>query len=192
MFLKIPKDSKEKKKIFIIFLIILVILFLLLYLFVFRNKEEDTTQNTDKSTSSETEDDTLTPEEELANLGGDDTETSSLGESTTMSIINPEGETFSMSQARMWQAEFEDIEIDESLTAVCHWKFYMNEYNEEVLYQEMENKSVISKSNPKGCTFTSTFIDVRGELRVVLSVDIKNSYGEILESYTAERSYTVL
>ena len=37
-----------------------------------------------------------------------------------------------------------------------------------------------------------TFINSKGKLRVKLTADIKNSYGEILETFTAERKYTVL
>lgn len=131
--------------------------------------------------------DNSTPEYVLEQLEGAKT----IGSDVKMTIIGPEEETFSQGQARMWQAKLEGIETEKGLSATCHWEFFLNEYSEEVLYEEMDNRSGVSKEDPTLCGFTSTFIENRGKLRVKLTAEIKNSYRETLDTFTAEREYTV-
>ncbi len=84
-----------------------------------------------------------------------------------------------------------DIENASSFGVNCHWKFYINENNEEVLYKEMENRSGVSKEDPEICGFTSTFIDKVGKLRVVLDAEVVKNSDEVLESFIAEKEYIV-
>jgi hypothetical protein len=54
----------------------------------------------------------------------------------------------------------------------------------------MENRSGLTKENSEVCAFTSTFIDRVGKLRVVLEAEVVH-YDEIVDTFTAEREYTV-
>jgi preprotein translocase subunit SecF len=181
------KEKKDKKRYIII--VLLLLLFISVYFFFLREKSNKDINISDKNTQQIEEDqDSLTPEEVLEQLEG----AKDIGSEVKMSITSPEEETFSQGQARMWEAELDGIETEKGLSATCHWEFYLNEYNEEVLYEEMENRSGVSREDPTLCGFTSTFINSKGKLRVKLTADIKNSYGEILETFTAERKYTVL
>lgn len=180
-------DKKNKKTYIIVAIMATLLLSLSTYLFL--NKKGDKKQENLDDTSEQTEtQETLSPEEVLENLA----EPTSLNGNITMTIVSPEEENFEKGQARMWQAQLDGIEAGESFKATCHWQFYLNENNEEIPYEEMENSSIVEKEDPTLCGFTSTFINNRGKLRVKLTADIRNSYGEILETFTAERSYTVL
>ena len=108
-----------------------------------------------------------------------------------LTIIGPEGEDFSSSQARMYKAKLENNYDYTGKFANCNWKYYLNEYSDEVFYKEQENRSVLREESQEICGFTSTFIDKRGKLRVVLTVDIVDNNQEALETLTAEREYTV-
>jgi len=178
---------KDKKLQILLLVLLLLLLTYSIYLIFFKKDTPNVVNNQRVENVEDMTDDTLTPEEVLELLERDD----NLGEDVQMSIIGPEGKIFSQGQARMWEAELENIESDDSFGVNCHWKFYLNENNEEVLYKEMENRSGVSKEDPTLCGFTSTFIDRIGKLRVVLNAEIVNYSQEVLETYTAEREYTV-
>jgi len=109
----------------------------------------------------------------------------------SLEIIGPEGETIFPAQARMYNAFIKGNAKYQIAQISCHWKFYLNEYNDEVLFEEMENKSVLSEGEKEICGFTDTFINKIGKLRVELTADLSTLAGDPLESLTAERSYTV-
>lgn len=73
----------------------------------------------------------------------------------------------------------------------CNWSFYLNQNNDEELYKIMENKSILSGESDKICGFTSTFIEAKGTLRVVLTVTLHNAVNENLETVSAERIFYV-
>jgi hypothetical protein len=173
------EENKEKNTRYILILVALLLLTALsIYLF-FTKKELD--ENSIGGNSEQAEE-VLDQTEEGTSVGSE----------ILMSIISPEGESFEKGQARMWEAQLDGIEADKSFKATCHWQFYLNENNEETLYEEMENSSIVEKEDPTLCGFTSTFIESRGKLRVKLTAEIRNGYGEILEMLSAERNYTVL
>ncbi len=179
---------KDKKMLLVILVTISLILILISY-FVFFKEEKET--NTDSSSSTvEQNSEELTPEQVLENMDKE-TVTDSIGENVTLTIVSPEGDAFDQGQARLWRAEFAGIETGASFKAKCHWDFYLNEYAEETLYEQMDNSSISSIESTKACGFTSTFIDSRGKLRVVLTAEVTNSYGKAIATYTAERNYTV-
>ena len=183
------KENKELKKLLLILLLLLLLGYGIYAIFI----KEDTselvdTQNTQTTDTEDNQDGTLTPEEVIEQLEGEST----LEGDIVMSIVSPEEETFIPNQARLWEAELKGIENDISFAVNCHWKFYINENNEEVLYKEMENKSSLTKENPEVCAFTSSFIDRVGKLRVVLEAEVVKSGNEVVDTFTAEREYTVL
>jgi hypothetical protein len=107
-------------------------------------------------------------------------------------IVGPEGEVFEKSQARMWKAEIRNVSSSTGLRAVCNWRFYLNENNDEVLYREQETKTIVSKNKDNWCGFTSTFIEKRGVLRAEVTVSLMEVMQDtILESLVAERDYLV-
>lgn len=170
------KKKKNSKMYLIITILIALILVVLIYLFINRKNNEVPIDNMDE----EIEDILEEPEQE-----------ETLMEDLTMKIVSPEEETFEKGQARMWKAQLDGMKKDTSFRAKCHWEFYLNEYNEETLYETMENSSIVFAKDPGLCGFTSTFIESRGKLRVKLTAEIQNAYGEPLEIFTAERNYTV-
>lgn len=190
------KENKESNKLLIILLFLLLLLLLgygIYSLFIKKDTSEVNvvdSQNTETidSDSEDNQDGTLTPEEVIGQLEGEST----LEGDIVMSIISPEEKTFVPNQARLWKAELQGIENDVSFAVNCHWKFYINENNEEVLYKEMDNRSGLTKENPEICGFTSTFIDKVGKLRVVLQAEVVKSGNEVVDTFTAEREYTVL
>lgn len=186
-------DSKSEKKDRKWLLILLLLLLLLIFgLFFYRArlgapKEVEAPQLNEEQIAEDGNESDLSPEDVLKSFEQDD----SLGSNVELSIVSPEEDTFMPGQARLWRGEFANIETEDSFRADCHWKFYLNQNNEEVLYKEMENASGVSKQNPKVCGFTSTFIESRGVLRAELNIKVKNNSGETLENYQAERKYTV-
>jgi hypothetical protein len=180
------KENKELKKLLLILLLLLLLGYGIYAIFI----KEDTSEvvNTQTTETEDNQDGTLTPEEVIEQLEGEST----LEGDIVMSIVSPEEETFIPNQARLWKAELQGIENDISFAVNCHWKFYLNENNEEVLYKEMENRSGLSKENPQVCAFTSSFIDRVGKLRVVLEAEVVKSGNEVVDTFTAEREYTVL
>lgn len=107
-----------------------------------------------------------------------------------LEIISPEEETFIPRQARMYNALISG-NGKYATTANCHWDFYLNENNQETLYKQMDNTAIVSGESKEICGFTSTFIESRGELRVVLTVTIYNAVNPNLETISAERKYIV-
>jgi hypothetical protein len=184
-------DNKKLKKLLLLLLLLLLLGYGIYAIFIKKDTSEtvnnqSTETSQDESNNGDDEDGTLTPEEVIEQLEGEST----LEGDIVMSIISPEGDTFIPSQARLWKAKLDGIENDVSFAVNCHWKFYLNENNEEVLYKEMENRSGLTKENPEVCAFTSTFIDRVGKLRVVLEAEVVH-YDEIVDTFTAEREYTV-
>lgn len=178
----------QKKYIAIIAAVLLVGLIIFI-IFKEKNRTEDTDISTIQKTEINVEDsDELTPEEVLEMYE----EPTSISSDLSVEIISPEEDTFVMSQARMWEGKIIGYEEDKALKAVCTWSFYLNEYNEEVLYKTQENWGYISKNDTEICGFTSTFIDRRGELRVVLDVEVQNAYGDVLDTLEVERELEVL
>lgn len=169
----------KNKKLIALIIGLLILILIVFFGYKLLNKEKDTTS---EASIEQTED---LEEEEIEEVP------TSLGENVNMRLVSPEGESFEKGQARMWRAELEGIEKEKGFRATCHWEFFLNENNDEVLYQEMDNSSIVSKEDPKLCGFTSTFIEKRGKLRAKLTAEIKNAYGEVIETFTAERSYTV-
>lgn len=175
--------EKDKNKIIYILIIIVILILIILGIYkVIQNREAE---NITTEEATEENSDTLTPEEVLEQMEED--ETVILSDSAKVSIISPEGESFSIGQARMWEAEFVGIEKG-SFRATCHWEFYMN----DELYKTMDNTSYTSLEDPTACGFTSTFIDVYGTLKVKLNIEAKNMYNDILGTYNTEREYSVL
>ncbi len=182
-------EKRNPKNLLLLLLLLLLLGYGIYAIFIKKDSSELVdNQNTQEIDSEDNGDDTLTPEEVIQQLEGE----SALEGDIVMSIISPEEETFEPRQARFWKAKLDGIENDVSFAVNCHWKFYMNENNEEVLYKEMENRSGLSKEDPEICGFTSTFIDRVGKLRVVLEAEVVKSGGEIVDTFSAEREYTVL
>jgi hypothetical protein len=182
-------DNKKLKKLLLLLLLLLLLGYGIYAIFIKKDTSgtvNDQNEDTIESDSEGNEDAPLTPEEVIEQLEGEST----LEGDIKMSIISPEGDTFIPSQARLWKAKLDGIENDVSFAVNCHWKFYLNENNEEVLYKEMENRSGLTKENSEVCAFTSTFIDRVGKLRVVLEAEVVH-YDEIVDTFTAEREYTV-
>jgi hypothetical protein len=177
-------DNKKLKKLLLLLLLLLLLGYGIYAIFIEKNISE--TVNDQNSNTIDNEDAPLTPEEVIEQLEGEST----LEGDIVMSIISPEGDTFIPNQARLWKAKLDGIENDVSFAVNCHWKFYLNENNEEVLYKEMENRSGLTKENSEVCAFTSTFIDRVGKLRVVLEAEVVNG-DDIVNTFTAEREYTV-
>ena len=183
------KENKETKKLLLILLLLLLLGYGIYAIFIKKDTSELVdTQDTQTTETEDNQDGTLTPEEVIGQLEGEST----LEGDIVMSIVSPEEKTFIPNQARLWKAELKGIENDVSFAVNCHWKFYINENNEEVLYKEMENRSGLTKENPEICGVTSTFIDRVGKLRVVLQAEVVKSGNEIVDTFTAEREYTVL
>jgi hypothetical protein len=185
-------ENKNTKKLLVLLLLLLLLGSAIYAIFIKKDTSElvdpQNTQTIDNENNNEDDQDaTLTPEEVIEQLEGEST----LEGDIVMSIISPEEETFVPEQARLWKAELKEIENDVSFAVNCHWKFYINENNEEVLYKEMENRSGLSKEDPEVCGFTSTFIDRVGKLRVVLEAEVVKSGGKVVDTFTAEREYTV-
>lgn len=171
-------------------MLILLLLLLLGYgiytLFVKKDQTNIENNGSTQNTQS-TDDETLTPEETIGQLEGN----FSLEGGMTMTIVSPEEEIFQPNQARLWKAKINGIENDVSFSVNCHWKFYLNENNEEVLYREMENRSGLSSEKTEICAFTSTFIDRVGKLRVLLEAEVVKGSNEIVDIFVAEKEYTV-
>ncbi len=172
--------------------IILLILLVSGYLF-FIKKDSSKVQKTSKTQDSSMEASNDSDEPSYVDeFTKQQNEPISMGENVKMSIIGPEEPTFLARQARMYQASLTELDEKVSGSATCHWKFYLNENNNEVLYKEMENSSVVSKDDLNICTFTSTFIEKRGTLRVKLDIELQNGFSQTIGTLSAERNYTVL
>lgn len=173
------------KKNKIVYIIIAVIVLLLITLGVYSlNKKSADNQPPSITEETSEDEDTLTPEEVLEQM--DEEASTILSDDIYVSIISPEGDSFSIGQARNWEAEFTGIEKG-TLKASCTWEFYMN----DELYRTMENTSATSADDPTACGFTSTFIDVYGKVDVRLKIDLSKS-SEDWGTYTTSREYSVL
>jgi hypothetical protein len=109
----------------------------------------------------------------------------------TLEIIGPEGDKIFPAQARMYNAYIKGNAKYAAAKILCHWKFYLNEYNDEVLFQEMENTSILGEAEKEICGFTHTFINKPGQLRVELTAELTTIAGDPLETVVANRSYLV-
>lgn len=129
------------------------------------------------------------------NLGNDEyeivEEEQEIEHNLKLTIIGPKEDTMEARQARMYNALAEG-NGKYSNQVKCHWDFYLNENNEEVLYQTMDNSAILSGESKEVCGFTSTFIEKRGVLRVVLTMTVYDRLNPELETVTAERMFTVL
>lgn len=145
--------------------------------------EKASSEPDDALVETPSEDPGLTPEEVLARMDAEEGVGADPG-NVEVSIVSPEGEVFSQGQARMYDAKIENL--PQGFSCLCHWKFYLNEYAEEVLYKEMDIPCTAT-----GCGFTSTFIENRGDLRVKLDLDIINFGKEKVREISTERKYQV-
>lgn len=151
------------------------------------NKMVDSEKASDKSEAEEddfNDDENLTPEEVLRRM--DEAEKVVMDGPISIDIVSPEGDNFMQSQARMYEAKITNF--PKNAQGECAWKFFLNQYDEEALYEEMQTQIIQSE-----CGFTSTFIENRGDLRVVVKATIKDPITkEVLDEVTAERKYKVL
>jgi hypothetical protein len=108
-----------------------------------------------------------------------------------LEIIGPEGDKIFPAQARMYNAYIKGNAKYEMAKINCHWKFYLNEYSDEVLFQQMDNSSILSEAEKEVCGFTHTFINKPGQLRVELTAELTTIAGDPLETVVAERAYLV-
>lgn len=156
------------------------------------NKKDDNNQttresNTEARNNDQISDDTDNDEEENNNDG----EKEIIKEhNLILTIVSPEEDTFTPRQARYYNALAEG-NTKHSNNVKCHWDFYLNQNNEETLYKTMDNTGILSGETKELCGFTSTFIEAKGELRVVLTMTVYNAIDDNLETVTAERKYTV-
>jgi hypothetical protein len=163
------------------------VLILILVFVLFSSGDDSSTDNdSDKLTPTVTSSDTLSPEDVLENLDGDSNQPSGP---LSIEIVGPEGETFQKSQARHYEAKVTNLG---NFKGMCYWWFCLNAYDTEELYQEQTTQV----TGGEKCGFTSTFINERGELRVVVRVEKTKYYDGnnegVLEEATATRNYTVL
>ena len=160
--------------------ILIASVFVLITVFLIINKKDTTT-------SIDTDDNNVPTLIEDIEEDYEEEDSDSIGENVTLEIVSPEEPTFMANQARKWEGELKDIESDRSFKTVCKWEFFLNGN----AYESREDSTPVSKKYPDICTFVSTFIEDKGELRVKLTVDIQNAYDEVLDTYTAERNYSV-
>lgn len=198
------EDEKEKESNQKWLIVLIIIVAVVLLILGCSNKDENANQNQSSSeirSDQEFPDETdsqeeLTPEEVIAQL--DRAEGIGVEQGPiVVEIISPEEKSFMPSQARHYRAEIEGLKTGSQCS--CDWKFYLNENNEEVLYQEMldrpctpvgdENSQTV-EDKIHVCGFTSTFIDKIGELRVEVEVEVEKQ-DEIVEQASAEKIYTV-
>lgn len=180
-------DFFMNRKIKIIGLIALIVIVVSIILVTYKSKKEI---YTGKIVKEQTQVDNMKSGEEEAlkilQEMEDQENPQSIGP-ITVEIVSPEEETFLQGQARMYSAKITNLTRTMSKSYVCNWKFYLNQYSEETLYEEKE----IAAGSDR-CAFTSTFIEDRGNLRVVVELIISDyNTKEVLETYTAERNYIV-
>lgn len=167
---------KDKKKLIILILILLLIGLGIFFSIKYFNKEK----NTNTTTTEEQEDYTVYEDEQE----------DEIEHNLKLTIIGPEEDIIEPRQARMYNALIEG-NGKYSNQVKCHWEFYLNENNEEVLYKTMDNTGIISGQSKELCGFTSTFIDRVGVLRVVLTMTVFDYTNENIETISAERIFTV-
>lgn len=170
--------------------IVIALIILLSFFFFWRlvNSEPETISNPPASPSSTSEvestqeNDPFATPEHLKNPEN---------HSLFLEITGPEGDKIYPAQARMYNAYIKGNAKYAVARIMCHWKFYLNEYTDEVLFQTMETTSILSQAEKEVCGFTHTFINKPGQLRVELTADLITMNDEPLETVTAERSYLV-
>jgi hypothetical protein len=174
---------KNKKN--IIYLALALIIFISIGIFLLSKREKNTPNIGGEDLNTQQESNELSPEEVLKNM--EDPYSIVLSEDTSLEITSPKEETFVVSQARMWEATLTGIEHGIFKTN-CKWEFYIN----DSLYKNREYQSSASVDDNTTCGFTSTFIDMAGGLEVKLTVEVLDSDGNIVETYSTNRNYTVL
>lgn len=188
---------KSKKYLPLILLLILLLSFVFYFVFIKNranvkplNDQSSQENGTEFSDTLDSGDSNLTPEEVIKRL--EEQETVKIEEPISIEIISPEGEDFLQGQARFYKAEISNF--PENAMGKCYWKFYLNEYEEEVLYEEMTTGVSPGSSNmdQASCGFTSSFIENKGELRIeVLAQLTSRSSDEVLAEAVSERTYLV-
>lgn len=163
-----------KKKIFILVVVLFLIVLLASSYILFVNKEKELDVKETNNTTSDYEDQT----------------TDEIKHKLQLEIVGPEEEIIYPAQARMYEGYVKGNGKYMN-QILCKWDFYLNENNEEVLYQQREDTGVLSRESQQVCAFTSTFIDKIGKLRVVLTMTVFNAINDNLETISAERFYTV-
>ena len=153
-------------------------------------KESSSTVNKINDTSVQSDTQELTPEEVLARMDAEEGVGVEQGP-VSVDIISPEGDKFQPGQARFYNAKVDGLEAGRSCS--CDWKFYLNEYDEETLYETMDDRRCTGSDRSQGlvCGFTSTFVSDRGDLRVTVDVEVKNYQGEVEQTATTEKKYRV-
>jgi cytoskeletal protein RodZ len=174
-----------KDKTIRIYIIVLLSILIILGVFLIIRKNKTDKELTQSDQNTEQESENLSPEEALEQM--EDPYQPVLSEDASITITSPKEETFVVGQARMWEATLTGIEGGTFRTN-CNWQFYMN----DTLYRTRNNPSSASVDDNTTCGFTSTFIDIGGDLEVKLTVDVLDSDGEIFETYSTSRNYTVL
>ncbi len=169
----------DKTKKILALVTLLLICFVAFYL-LNQNKEKDNNEDVVNEQTQEYLDDLDTPETEKE-----------IEHNLKLTIISPEGESFYVRQARMYKALIEG-NGKYSNQIKCHWEFFLNQNNEESLYQTMDNTGILSGESKEICGFTSTFIESKGVLRVKLTVTVSDAVNDNIESVSGERIYTVL
>jgi len=169
--------DKRKK---ILALVALLLISIVVFYILNQNKTKDNNEEIINEQTQEYIDNTNTAEEEKE-----------VEHNLKLTIISPEGESFSARQARMYEALIEG-NGKYSNQVKCHWEFFLNQNNEEALYQTMDNSGILSGESKEICGFTSTFIESKGILRVKLTVTVFDAVNENIESVSGERTYTVL
>ena len=167
------------------FFTILISAIALVFSYSLINSQKPVTYETTEkqNTLTPTESTDLSPEDIINQMdGGSEEVTGPL----SVEITSPKGDSFVMSQARMYEASVSNLGSNKG---TCYWKFYLNQYDEEELYREQETQV----TGDDTCGFTSSFIDNRGELRVEVTLESQDYYTkEIIEATTDEARYTVL
>jgi hypothetical protein len=169
----------NKEDLVIIGIVILLAIITGIIFFVNKNNINETQEINNTTDSNQEESSTEDEEEEVE-----------IEHNLKLSIISPEEEKIFPSQARTYNALAEG-NGKYSSTVKCHWEFFLNENNEEVLYKVMDNTGVLEGESKEICGFTSSFMDRIGKLRVVLTMTVSNYLDEALETVTAERTYIV-
>lgn len=155
------------------------------------NTSKDTLDTVpDVSISDETTKQGLTPEEVLAQMDAAEGVGIEQGP-ISIEIQSPKEERFMMSQARFYNAVITGVAT--GYRCSCDWDFYLNEYDEETLYEQMPDRQCTAgrEDGLLECGFTSTFINSRGDLRVAVTATVTDRQGEPVQTAYAEAQYRV-
>lgn len=176
------KNEKQKKHSLILILLVIAVLaisYLVFVRFVSMKEPVNSTNKLDNSSIKKLDDDSSGPAKQVD------------GSPWELAIVSPEGDNFESGQARLWKAEIKNFSEETSRFGYCDWKFYLNEYDQELPYKEREARSLVQKGQSNWCGFTSTFIDKVGALRAEVTMTFKDSQGNIEKTLVAERQYLV-